>query len=105
MLGYVKPAFLSLFAVAAIPSPALAGETVTYTYDELGRLKTVSSTGTINNGQTTSVTFDAAGNRTNYTVSGAPNGSGNPNGGGAGVGQRIYIVVPLNGYTLIPVDR
>ena len=88
-----------------LPCSAQAQETITYTYDELGRLKTVSSSGSVNNGQTTSVTFDAAGNRTNYTVSGSPNGSGNGNGGGASVGQRIYIVVPLNGYTLIPINR
>ena len=89
-----------------LPCSAWAQETIKYEYDELGRLKTASSTGTINNGQTTSVEFDAAGNRTNYTVSGSSNGSGNGHGGGASVvGQRIYIVVPLNGYTLIPINR
>ncbi|MES2058113.1 MAG: Calx-beta domain-containing protein, partial [Pseudomonadota bacterium] len=50
---------------------AAADETVVYTYDELGRLKASSTTGTVNNGLQTSTTFDPAGNRTNYSVSGA----------------------------------
>lgn len=49
---------------------ATANETITYTYDELGRLVAVSAAGTVNNGQNVSTAFDPAGNRTNYSVSG-----------------------------------
>lgn len=51
---------------------ASANETTTYEYDALGRLKTVSSSGTVNNGQTVATTFDAAGNRVSYSVNGVP---------------------------------
>ncbi|WP_431585909.1 Calx-beta domain-containing protein [Sphingomonas sp.] len=65
---------MALFASCATMSfagVAVADERVVYTYDELGRLKTSSTTGTVNDGLQMSTTFDPAGNRTNYTVSGA----------------------------------
>lgn len=46
---------------------AVAGETVTYSYDTLGRLGGVSSTGSVNNGQNVAIAYDAAGNRINYS--------------------------------------
>lgn len=52
-------------------SPALATETITYTYDELGRLVTLATTGTVNNGEGVTVSYDEAGNRITYSVSGA----------------------------------
>ena len=55
-----------------LASGAAASETVTYTYDALGRLVTTTRSGTVNNGQSSTVSYDRAGNRTNYTVSGAP---------------------------------
>lgn len=62
----------TLIAAFALPCEGtLANETITYTYDELGRLVAVSTEGTVNNGQSISTSFDAAGNRTNYTVGGA----------------------------------
>jgi YD repeat-containing protein len=62
----------TLIAAFALPCEgALANETITYTYDELGRLVAVSTAGTVNNGQSVSTSFDPAGNRTNYTVGGA----------------------------------
>ena len=51
--------------------PAFATETVTYTYDEQGRLVTVTSSGTVNNGETVTIAVDAADNRVTYTVTGA----------------------------------
>lgn len=66
---------LALFAAA----PVLASETVIYTYDELGRLVRTSQTGTVNNGIVTDIDYDAAGNRTDYDVSGS-NGSGTDGG-------------------------
>lgn len=61
----------SLFAIAAAVQ---AGETVTYSYDALGRLTANSSIGTVNDGVTSSIGYDAAGNRSIYamSVSGAP---------------------------------
>ena len=47
-------------------------ETITYQYDALGRLRSVSRAGTINNGEQSQYQFDANGNRTNVTVTAAP---------------------------------
>lgn len=56
-------------------SPAGASETITYGYDARGRLKQVAHTGTpaINNGVTTSYSYDKADNRTNKTTTGSSN--------------------------------
>lgn len=60
---------LLLLAIGAgAASPALAGETVTYTYDAQGRLVQVVHTGTVNNNLQTTYTHDNADNRTNVTV-------------------------------------
>lgn len=48
-----------------------ASETVTYTYDSQGRLVESTSAGTVNDGVTVETSFDALGNRTNHTVTGA----------------------------------
>jgi uncharacterized protein RhaS with RHS repeats len=53
--------------------PALATETITYSYDARGRLVQVARTGTVNNGVTTSYQFDKADNRTAKTTTGSPN--------------------------------
>ena len=62
-------AAIAIIGLAA--SPALAAEAITYTYDALGRLVQVVHSGTINNGQTTVYSNDAADNRSNVTVTGA----------------------------------
>jgi hypothetical protein len=80
---------------AALSAQASANETTTYTYDALGRLTNSATTGTVNSGMNVAATFDAAGNRTDYTVTGSTN---TPSSGGGGV-----IVLPLNGYTIIPL--
>lgn len=68
--------------------PAGAAETVTYSYDALGRLVTVARTGTVNDGATTAYVYDKADNRITKTVTGAP--------------SRL-IVVPLDdGFVVIP---
>lgn len=67
--------------VLMIPLSVSATETVTYSYDAQGRLVQSVISGTVNNGQSSSTAFDAANNRTNYTVSlsgGAPPPSNNP---------------------------
>ena len=63
---------LAICALALIPAAgASADETVTYTYDALGRLVRVVNSGTVNNGVQTVYTHDAADNRSNVTVTGA----------------------------------
>ena len=64
---------LSLFALAFTPAMLQATETITYTYDAKGRLKTVVRTGTVNNNVTTNYTHDKANNRKNVTVTNSPN--------------------------------
>jgi YD repeat-containing protein len=63
--------FLLSVSVIALMMPleVNATETVTYSYDAQGRLVQSVISGTVNNGQSSSTTFDAANNRTNYSVS------------------------------------
>jgi YD repeat-containing protein len=51
---------------------AAASETITYSYDAKGRLILVTHTGTVNNNVVANYTFDAADNRKNIKVTGAP---------------------------------
>jgi YD repeat-containing protein len=101
MLNFRKAArmeWLAATALAAVlTTQASANETTTYTYDALGRLTNSATTGTVNSGMNVSTVFDAAGNRTNYTVTGSTNTP--PSSGSGGV-----IVLPLNGYTIIPLQ-
>jgi hypothetical protein len=52
--------------------PSVASETTIFTYDALGRLTASATGGTVNNGVSTAVVFDSAGNRSSYSVSGVP---------------------------------
>lgn len=56
---------------ALLASSAFATETITFTYDALGRLTQSAHSGSVNNGQQTTYTLDPAGNRTNTTTTGA----------------------------------
>ena len=78
-----------LILAAAMPAAANASETTTYAYDALGRVVTVAHSGSVNNGLQAQYTYDPADNRTNVTVTGAS--------------RQVVIVVPLNGFTVIPV--
>jgi hypothetical protein len=64
-----------LLSALSVAAPALATETITYTYDARGRLKTVARTGSVNSGVTTQYTHDRADNRTHLTTTGS---SGTP---------------------------
>lgn len=55
----------------AVSAAATASETITYSYDALGRLVAVSTAGGPNDGTAASTLYDPAGNRTNYSVAGA----------------------------------
>ncbi|WP_240320846.1 RHS repeat domain-containing protein [Sphingomonas crusticola] len=72
------------------PAPALAKETISYSYDALGRLIAADHAGSVNNGLKASYAYDAADNRTAVTVVGA---------------TSTTIVVPLNGLTVLNVPR
>jgi hypothetical protein len=70
----VRAGFALASSVVAIAA-ADAAETVTYSYDALGRLTATSTTGTANAGVATSIGYDPAGNRSSFAVSG---GAGPP---------------------------
>lgn len=67
--------FIALASTATLTGsvPALAAETITYTYEARGRLVKVERAGTVNNGVTTTYALDKADNRTNKTTTGSPN--------------------------------
>lgn len=68
--GYQRSAFVK-FVVATIATLAAASAfagSATYVYDDLGRVTRV----TYSNGVVIAYTYDAAGNRTTYVVTGAP---------------------------------
>ena len=66
-----KIAFFVAMALLA-DGPAIASETVSYSYDALGRLTHVNHTGSVNNGLQAGYTYDPADNRLIVAVSGAP---------------------------------
>ena len=59
-----------LVAAISMALPAAASETITYSYDALGRLIQVARSGSVNNGASASYSYDPANNRTNVAVSG-----------------------------------
>jgi hypothetical protein len=86
-----------LYAVFVVrPEAARAQENITYTYDALGRVVTETHVGGDNDGMVVTYSYDAAGNRTHYAVAGANNAFP--------FGAKV-IVVPLNGFTIIPVPN
>ena len=64
---------LGLAAAALVAVPALATETITYSYDAKGRLVKVVHTGDVNNNVTVEYQHDKADNRTKVKVTGSPN--------------------------------
>jgi YD repeat-containing protein len=84
---------LATLAMILVPGVSAAAETVTYSYDALGRLIRTQRSGGPASGVDAQVQYDPAGNRTNVTVNGASSSS---------PPVRV-IVLPLNGYTVIPL--
>lgn len=68
----MRSIFLAL-GVLGLTSPALATETITYTYDAKGRLVKVVRTGTVNNNVTTEYEHDKADNRKKVKTTNSPN--------------------------------
>ena len=60
----------AIFGGLVLLAGQASGETITYSYDALGRLTASSVDGGPNGGTNTATTFDAAGNRSSYSVSG-----------------------------------
>jgi YD repeat-containing protein len=79
---------LACAALLAASDPS-ASQTITYSYDALGRLIATSSSGNANNGLATSIAYDAAGNRKSYHVTGAGPG------GAAGIVAAGSFETPL----------
>jgi YD repeat-containing protein len=98
----VKVKILMLCATLGFSSLAQAQDTTTYTYDALGRLAGSKTSGS--QSTTTNIGYDAAGNRTNYTVTGAANGSGDPGASAGAPTVKRFVVIPLNGFTIIPIN-
>lgn len=78
LLSFSQGEHMKLLRVAAVVSvlcgpAAFAAETITYTYDALGRLTKVVHTGTVNNNVQAQYTIDKADNRTRIVVTGSPN--------------------------------
>ena len=82
-----------------MPMAALAGETQTYAYDALGRLIGISTSGTVNNGQSVTIGLDPAGNRGNYSVSGVTTPTISIVDATAGEGQPLSFTVTRTGLT------
>jgi hypothetical protein len=73
--------------------PAHASEVIVYSYDSQGRLVDTSHSGSGDSaGLEIAYQYDLAGNRTIYVVTGSKNR-----------GQMV-VVVPLNGFTVIPIN-
>lgn len=64
-------ALVLALGAAVSASAAHAAETIVYTYDAKGRLVKVERSGSVNNGVTTTYTYDKADNRKNVTTTGA----------------------------------
>ena len=70
-MGRLEKVFLAL-GIAGCAAASLASETISYSYDNRGRLVKIVHNGTVNNGVNTAYTYDKADNRTNKTTTGAP---------------------------------
>ena len=89
----MKKAFITAGALAmALSAGAIASEV--YVYDALGRLTKV----TQSDASTIDYQYDPAGNRTLVSVDGSGTPDVNPN------GPSAIVVVPLNGFTVIPIN-
>ncbi|MET4898986.1 hypothetical protein RN629_17940 [Sphingomonadaceae bacterium jetA1] len=98
----MKFKILMLCATLGFSSLAQAQDTTTYTYDALGRLVGSKTSGS--QSTATTIGYDAAGNRTNYTVTGAASGSGDPGTSAGAPTVKRFVVIPLNGFTIIPIN-
>lgn len=100
----MKHLYFSALVLLSLSVAGQAQETTTYTYDALGRVTNVDQSGGRNNDTHANYQYDAAGNRQRVVVT-CPAGAvpGTPNAcAGYQQASAAFVVVPLNGYTLIP---
>jgi hypothetical protein len=76
-------------------APSFAAESISYSYDALGRLVTSSRMGGINNGVVVGFSYDAAGNRISLQISGASTGARVAGATQAIVGQAVILSAQL----------
>jgi YD repeat-containing protein len=62
----LRSAAVCAASLALVASSASATETITYTYDAQGQVIAVDRSGSVNSGDAVDITYDKAGNRTNY---------------------------------------
>lgn len=86
----------SAIIFAMTPTSALATETVTYSYDALGRLIRTQRTGGPAGGIDAQTQYDPAGNRSNVSVGGAASNA---------PPSRGVVVLPMNGYSMIVIGQ
>jgi hypothetical protein len=102
----MRKTLCTLVLTTSLASPAIGGETISYSYDARGRLINAARSGSINDGLSTSYQFDKADNRVGYTASG---GSGQPGTGTGGVspapGAAAAIIPSSGGYRTLPFSR
>lgn len=67
-MSHQRGSLLRGVALIALLTAGANAETVTYSYDELGRLKSSSVSGGANNGNNTAICYDRAGNRVRYVA-------------------------------------
>ena len=82
---------LGALILLALAGRADAGETTTYTYDALGRLTGITSTGSDDSNQSV-ISYDPAGNRTSYTVTTTTAGIAIGNASAAEGGNLVFTV-------------
>lgn len=70
---YKRISCATLISLGLTSLPAMAAETITYTYDAKGRLVKVVRTGTVNNNVTVDYEHDKADNRTRLKTTNSPN--------------------------------
>lgn len=106
MGGLLRRGALGLVCLALFSLPVTASETVTHTYDALGRMVTVARSGSVNNGISATTSYDAAGNRTNETVTGVAPTSAQLSIGNASVteGGTLSFTVTRSGITTSAVS-
>lgn len=69
--GEMRFALILVSGCFLLASQASAVETITYSYDALGRLTGSVTSGGPNSGVSTGTSFDPAGNRSSYSVTGS----------------------------------
>lgn len=95
-----------IFAIfLTFPAIANAQETIRYTYDAKGRVVQAIRDGGPSSGTTTKYDYDSGDNRRTVKVENSPNGNGSDSGTSASSKTSLIIVVPLNGLSLIVINK